>query len=134
MPVQESWLVVHVFCPTSSSHSLELAEPPACAHLPWARRTDGGFGGEEVRVSAHALQGPRCSALLFVLGRRHRNTPFAGSSQYLARHRPWLGAGCLGWRAGGQAGNGDCSKPNSSLAPAPAQHSHQHREGTGLAC
>lgn len=25
MPVQESWLVVHVFCPTSSSHSLELA-------------------------------------------------------------------------------------------------------------
>lgn len=82
------------------------------------RRMAGAFGGEEVTVSAHALQDLRCSLLSFVLrGRLIRNTPFVGSSQYLALHRPWLGAGCSGWRAGGQAGNGDYSKPNRSPAP-----------------
>lgn len=134
MPVQESWLVVHVFCPTSSSHSLELARATSLCPSAVGQK-DGQWlwwgGGDSVSTCS---AGPTLLCSLFVLGRRHRNTPFAGSSQYLARHRPWLGAGCLGWRAGGQAGNGDCSKPNSSLALAPAQHSHQHREGIGLAC
>lgn len=65
----------------------------------------------------------------FALGRRHvRNTLSVGSSRYLAHCRPWLGACCSVWRAGGQAGNQGCSKPNSSLAPVLEQHSHQHRE------
>lgn len=111
MPVQESWLVVHVFCPTSSSHSLELAEPPACAHLPWARRTDSGFGGEEVTVSAHALQGPRCSALsLFWEGDTETH-------HLLAAVSTWLATG-LGWELAAWAGELE-AKLGMETAPNP---------------
>lgn len=62
----------------------------------------------------------------FVLGRRHiRNTALEDNSQYLAHHRPWLGAGCSGWRARGQAGNGGCSQTQQEPGPDPAQGGDQ---------
>lgn len=123
MPAQETWLV-RVFCSTSSSHSLELAEPPGCAHLLWARRMEGGFGGEGT-ASAHAPQDPRCSTPLLSSGKdtHHKH-------HLLAALSTWHTTG-LGWElpalAGGQAGNGGYSKPTGS--PGLAWHSHQHREG-----
>lgn len=113
-----------VFCSTSSSYSLELAEPPGCVHLLWARRMEGSFGGV-VTVSAHALQDLHCSTPLLCSGKETHH-----KHHLLAALSTWLTTG-LGWElpalAGGQAGNGGYSKPTRSLAL--AWHSHQHREG-----
>lgn len=129
MPILETWLVLLLFCSTSSSYCLELVEPsarfqpvPIC-YGPEGR-TNCGFGEEEVTVLAHVLWAHAVTLFSFVLGRRHvRNTLSVGSSRYLAHCGPWLAACCSGWRAGGHAGNQGCSKPNNSLAPALDQHS-----------
>lgn len=95
--VQETWPVC-VFCSTSSSYSLELVEPPVCAHLLWARRMDGGFGGEEVTVLAHALRGQHCSNSPAFWERDTSET-----HHLLAAVSTWLATG-LGWELAALAG------------------------------